>query len=121
MEGQDVTLTAADEDTDRYGRLLRYVDVGTTDAGLRPIKNGRAVARYDSRDGYGFHRREPLYVAADQDSPRARCAEPAPAPSTVPPAATGADGAASRRHVHHQRPAPLVSPDAGPGDPLTCI
>ena len=53
-----VRLAASDEDTDHYGRLLRYVDVGTTDAGLRLIERGLAVARYDSRDGNGHHPRE---------------------------------------------------------------
>ena len=57
--GQRVTLTAgAQDDVDRYGRLLRYVDVGGVDAGLRLVKQGYAVARYDSRDGYGAHTRE---------------------------------------------------------------
>src|SRR6478735_2950612 len=61
--GQRVTLTAgARDDVDRYGRLLRYVDVNGVDAGLRLVKQGYAVARYDSRDGYGSHTREAAYV-----------------------------------------------------------
>ena len=57
--GQRVRLTAgAQDDVDQYGRLLRYVDVNGVDAGLRQIKKGQAVARYDSRDGYGTHARE---------------------------------------------------------------
>lgn len=75
--GQRVTLTAgAQDDVDRYGRLLRYVDVNGVDAGLRLIKQAYAVARYDSRDGYGHHTRETAYVRADIASPRAACAEP---------------------------------------------
>ena len=75
--GQRVTLTAgAQDDVDQYGRLLRYVDVGGVDAGLRQIKKGYAVARYDSRDGYGAHARETAYVRADAGSPKAACAEP---------------------------------------------
>lgn len=75
--GQRVTLTAgAQDDVDQYGRLLRYVDVGGVDAGLRQIKKGYAVARYDSRDGYGAHARETAYVRADAASPKAACAEP---------------------------------------------
>ncbi|MBC9820414.1 thermonuclease family protein [Terrabacter sp. MAHUQ-38] len=75
--GQRVTLTAgAQDDVDRYGRLLRYVDVNGVDAGLRLIKKGYAVARYDSRDGYGRHTRETAYVRADIASPKAACAEP---------------------------------------------
>src|SRR6476661_6670851 len=75
--GQRVTLTAgARDDVDRYGRLLRYVDVNGVDAGLRLVKQGYAVARYDSRDGYGSHTREAAYVRADAASPKAACAEP---------------------------------------------
>ncbi|CAN7163045.1 thermonuclease family protein [Terrabacter sp. LjRoot27] len=75
--GQRVTLTAgARDDVDRYGRALRYVDVNGVDAGLRLIKQGYAVARYDSRDGYGSHTREAAYVRADAASPRAACADP---------------------------------------------
>ena len=58
VEGQRVTLTAPVDDRDRYDRLLRYVNVGTMDAGLRMIKNGLAIARFDSRDGYDAHPRE---------------------------------------------------------------
>ncbi len=64
--GRGVRLGRSDEDRDRYGRLLRYVDVGAQDAGLRLIKDGLAIAGYDSRDGYGDHPREPLYVAEDK-------------------------------------------------------
>ncbi|WP_081920470.1 thermonuclease family protein [Terrabacter tumescens] len=75
--GQRVTLTpGARTDVDRYGRALRYVDVNGVDAGLRLIKQGYAVARYDSRDGYGSHPREGAYVRADAASPKAACADP---------------------------------------------
>ncbi|MEX0835869.1 MAG: thermonuclease family protein [Nitriliruptor sp.] len=60
----EVTLAARDE-RDRYGRLLAYIDVEGVDAGLTLIEAGLAVARYDSRDGYGRHPREERYVAAD--------------------------------------------------------
>jgi endonuclease YncB( thermonuclease family) len=66
VHGKQVRLRGSDEGRDVYGRLLRYVDVGRHDAGLRLIKNGLAVARYDSRDGYGHHPRERIYVAADK-------------------------------------------------------
>ena len=75
VAGKQVRLTRSDEDRDRYGRLLRYVNVGDVDAGLRLIKNGLAIARYDSRDGYGYHRREPVYIAADRAKANIRCAE----------------------------------------------
>ncbi|WP_207556080.1 thermonuclease family protein [Intrasporangium flavum] len=75
--GQRVTLTAgARDDVDRYGRLLRYVDVNGVDAGLRLVRQGFAIARYDSRDGYGRHTREAAYVRADAVSPRAACIPP---------------------------------------------
>lgn len=65
IKGERVRLVRAGDDKDRYGRLLRYVDIGKTDAGLRQIKRGLAIARYDSRDGYGRHPREDAYIAAD--------------------------------------------------------
>lgn len=86
---QTVTLvTGARDDRDRYGRLLRYLDIGTVDAGLELIRAGHAIARYDSRDGYGRHAREDVYVAADTAS-LSVCATPTPA-ATPPPAATSA-------------------------------
>jgi endonuclease YncB( thermonuclease family) len=72
--GERVTLVpGAVDDADRYGRLLRYVDLGAVDAGLSLIEDGWAIARYDSRDGYGRHPREDAYVAADADSPDLGC------------------------------------------------
>ena len=72
--GQEVTLVpGANDDADRYGRLLRYVDVGPVDAGLSLIEDGWAIARYDSRDGYGPHPREEVYVAADLAAPDLGC------------------------------------------------
>jgi Staphylococcal nuclease homologue len=50
-----VLVKGAATDKDRYGRLLRYVDVKGTDAGLALLKRGLAVPRYDSTDGYGEH------------------------------------------------------------------
>lgn len=83
--GKRVRLTVSDEDTDRYGRLLRYVDVGKRDAGLTQINAGLAVARYDSRDGYGFHPRENRYIAADKATPKnASCSKPKPAAEPKP-------------------------------------
>lgn len=85
--GQTVTLVAgARDDRDRYGRLLRYLDVGTVDAGLELIRAGHAIARYDSRDGYGRHPREDAYVAADAASLDV-CDAPVPAPTAAPPIA----------------------------------
>ena len=65
--GAEVALVpGAQDDADRYDRLLRYVDVGGTDAGLALVESGLAVSRYDSRDGYGTHDREEAYVLADE-------------------------------------------------------
>ena len=75
--GRQVTLGESDEDVDQYGRLLRYVDVGPVDAGLALIERGLATARYDSRDGYGYHPREDTYVQADSVSRDVSCRPPA--------------------------------------------
>lgn len=86
--GKDVILPGgAQTDKDRYGRLLRYVDLGRSDIGLKMIQSGRAIARYDSRDGYGPHPRENTYVRADAASAdTSGCAPvrlvPDPAPGT---------------------------------------
>jgi micrococcal nuclease len=72
--GRVVTLVpGATEDADRYGRLLRYVDIGSQDAGLSLVEDGWAIARYDSRDGYGRHPREDAYVRADAATPDLGC------------------------------------------------
>ena len=105
---RQVELVVSDEDRDGYGRLLRYVDVDGVDAGLQLVRDGLAVARYDSRDGYGFHPREPQYVAADRGSRPPSCARPrgfAAAPAA--PAGAGC--------------APGYSPCVPPGPPdLDC-
>ena len=92
VEGKQVRLTRSDEDRDHYGRLLRYVNIGDVDAGLRLIKNGLAIARYDSRDGYGYHQREPVYIAADKAKANIKCAPPAPAPAPAPQGSACAPG-----------------------------
>ena len=92
VEGKKVRLTMSDEDRDRYGRLLRYANVGDVDAGLRLIKNGLAIARYDSRDGYGYHQREPIYIAADKAKANIKCAPPAPVQTPAPQGSACAPG-----------------------------
>ena len=84
VQGQPVRLTpGARDDVDRYGRLLRYLDTaGGVDAGLQMINQGWAIARFDSRDGYGRHAREASYVAADAASLAQACGSvPAPPPA----------------------------------------
>lgn len=99
--GKAVRLVpGARDDVDRYGRLLRYVEVGGLDVNLEMIRRGHAIARYDSRDGYGRHAREQAYVAADAATPPAAgCAAPgggggrsaAPPSTTLAPPAGGTD------------------------------
>ena len=104
VDGQSVTLTpGARDDVDRYGRLLRYLDLESgVDANLAMIESGQAIARYDSRDGYGRHAREDAYVAADATGP-AFCA-------TSPPATTPAP-------VATVAPATTVAPPPPPAAP----
>jgi micrococcal nuclease len=64
-----VLVSGARDDVDRYGRLLRYVEVEGIDANLEMIRSGLAIARYDSRDGYGRHDREDEYIGADIATP----------------------------------------------------
>ena len=69
FEGSQVVLVEAGADnSDRYGRLLRYIEVDGVDLGLQQIAAGNAVARYDSRDGYARHYREDLYVQTDSET-----------------------------------------------------
>src|SRR6185312_6486328 len=96
------------------GRSLRFVDVTDTsiDAGLTLIQQGHAVARYDSRDGYGKHTREDAYIAADALAPNYVCApvptqEPEPAPAPNP----GSDNDDTDVHV---APAPEPEPIKAP-------
>ena len=86
--GKRVRLVAGARDNrDRYGRLLRYVDRVSdgADAGRRMIQKGHAIARYDSRDGYGRHRRQDSYIRADRHSPAYHCPAPPPPPQPPPP------------------------------------
>lgn len=105
--GKQATLAISDEDHDRYGRLLRYVDVGGVDTGLNQIRSGLAIARYDSRDGYGYHPREPRYIAADRRSPNPHCA-PAPVPLAQP--------ATSRCEPGYRPCVPVFPPDVDCAD-----
>jgi len=78
---------------------------------------GLAVARYDSRDGYGAHPRETSYVAADAASPKAACstvATPQPAPSKpANPAPAPVPPAAAWPLAGDQHPCPQAKPIKG--------
>ena len=89
-----VTLVAVTghDDTDRYGRLLRYVRVNGRDAGAHMLETGWAVARYDSRDGYDGHPLEEEYIALDAAHPMPTAPTPAAAPVEVPAGESAGDG-----------------------------
>lgn len=68
--GKPVVLAGgARDDHDKYGRILRYVSVDGKDVGLQMIRTGWAIARYDSRDGYGRHPLQTEYIRADAQTP----------------------------------------------------
>jgi len=72
--GSATFYSGTTSDKDKYDRLLRYIEVEGIDVGLNLISNGFAIARYDSRDGYGPHDRESEYIAADENSaPAIKC------------------------------------------------
>ena len=117
-----VTLTMGGdgEDLDPYGRALRYVDTADGDAGLAMISGGHAIARYDSRDGYGRHDRESAYIAADAASPAYACpvpiatptptadADPAPLAAPIPSADDDAGATPTGRRTTTAEQAPAV-------------
>ena len=90
-------LPPGQNDTDRYGRLIRYVTTSAgVDLGLMQLQAGNAIARYDSTDGYPRHPREAAYHAAQLARPGSdgsvvttSCADSAP-PAIVPAADTDA-------------------------------
>lgn len=66
LEASQVELVEAGvDDRDRYGRLLRYLDINGSDPGLELIRSGLAEAAYDSRTGFPAHDRQNEYVLAD--------------------------------------------------------
>jgi endonuclease YncB( thermonuclease family) len=74
VEGKAVTLVnpISVDDTDKYGRILRYVDTdANVDVAIRLLDAGLAVARYDYLDGYDWHPREDAYRALDLSTPHA--------------------------------------------------
>ena len=72
--GSATFYSGTTSDKDKYDRLLRYIEVEGIDVGLNLISNGFAIARYDSRDGYGPHDRESEYIDADENSaPAIKC------------------------------------------------
>lgn len=69
LEGKAVELVeGGTQNTDRYGRHLRYVEIKDIDVGRALLDAGWAIARYDSREGYAEHLREGEYILADDMS-----------------------------------------------------
>ena len=72
--GSATFYSGTTSEKDKYDRLLRYIEVERIDVGLKLISNGVAIARHDSRDGYGPHDRESEYIEADENSaPAVKC------------------------------------------------
>ena len=121
VQGQPVSLTpGARDDVDRYGRLLRYLDTaGGVDAGLQMINQGWAIARFDSRDGYGRHAREASYVAADAASLAQACGSVPPSPPGAYYANCAAVRAAGAAPLYSSQPGYRPALD-GDGDGVAC-
>lgn len=66
VEHRVVTVGNPDsvQDTDKYGRLLRYLDTDA-DPAASLLTDGLATARYDSTDGYDPHPRQGRYHALE--------------------------------------------------------
>lgn len=109
--GKEVTLVASDEDADKYGRLLRFVEVDGLDVGLRLIRKGLAIARYDSRDGYGRHAREDRYVTADEAAADVTCPKPKPKPKPEEPRGFADTGKGGSCEAGYDPCVPLYPPD----------
>jgi endonuclease YncB( thermonuclease family) len=73
----DLVATASTDNREVHGRLLRYVEVNGQDIGLQMIKDGWAVAAYDSqttgKTSYKKHDREDLYRSEDEKQPAKIC------------------------------------------------
>lgn len=61
---------------DRYGRILAYVTTNEGwDIGTAMLRNGLAIARYDSRDGYDWHPKERKYHRLDARNGKITCSK----------------------------------------------
>ena len=113
VSGKAVVLTpGARDDVDKYGRLLRYVDLPDgTDTGLAQIVGGFAIARYDGRDGYGHH------PGRSSTSPPTPAPPPdassGPPPRAAPTTAAGSVYYANCAAAHAAGAAPLHAGDPG--------
>ena len=67
VQGKPVSLLSTGTGVkDKYGRLLSYVEEDNSDVGFLLIRNGLAIAAYDSRTGYKKHFRESEYIMTDK-------------------------------------------------------
>lgn len=69
VQGKTVTLVRDTSDTDRYGRLLRYVYAGGVFVNLSLVQAGYAEAKYYAPDG----RHRQTFEAAQQAAPQRGC------------------------------------------------
>ena len=59
---------------DSYGRILAYVKTRDgRDVGTVMLRRGLAIARYDSLDGYGWHRKQKKYRKLDRNNGTITC------------------------------------------------
>lgn len=65
-----VVINGGGDKFDRYGREIGYITFDQKDLGTILISEGLAKARYDSLDGYGWHRRQSEYRLLDAATPQ---------------------------------------------------
>ena len=59
---------------DPYGRILAYAQTKAgRDVGTVMLRKGLAIARYDSRDGYGWHPKQKKYRKLDRKNGKITC------------------------------------------------
>ena len=80
VQGKTVTLVRDTSDTDRYGRLLRYVYAGGVFVNLSLVQAGYAEAKYYAPDG----RHRQTFEAAQQAAPQRGCTTAPASPSSQP-------------------------------------
>lgn len=80
VQGKTVTLVRDTSDTDRYGRLLRYIYADGLFVNLSLVQDGYAEAKYYAPDG----RHRQTFEAAQQAAPQRGCTSaPAPPPAEI--------------------------------------
>lgn len=117
VEGKEVVLDRDGNGTDRYERLLGYIDVDGVDAGYTLIEEGLANARYDSQDGYGHHTRQSEYRATSNATAHQTCAAPIPTPEPEPAPEANPEPPAGDNCDPNYRPCiPVYPPDINCSD-----